>query len=34
MNETIRYNIHAPYSLYDMHVISFEVSGNDIVMWT
>lgn len=34
MNETIRHNIHAPYSLHDMNVFAFDVSGNDIVMRT
>ena len=32
MQEIIRHNIHAPYSLHDMNVIAFEVSGDDIVM--
>jgi len=34
MNETIRQNIHAPYSLHDMNVFAFDVSGNDIVVRT
>lgn len=34
MRETIRHNIHAPYSLHDMNVIAFEVNGDDIAMRT
>lgn len=34
MRETIRHNIHAPYSLHDMNVIAFEVNGDDIIMRT
>lgn len=34
MRETIRHNIHAPYSLHDMNVTAFEVTGNDIIMRT
>lgn len=34
MRETIRHNIHAPYSLHDMNAIAFEVNGDDIVMRT
>ena len=34
MRETIRHNINAPYSLHDMNVIDFEVSGDDIIMRT
>lgn len=34
MKETIRQNINAPYSLHDMNVTAFEVTGNDIVMRT
>lgn len=34
MKRTIRENIHAAYSLHDMNVIAFEVSGNDIIMRT
>ena len=32
MRETIRHNIHATYSLHDMNVIAFEVSGDDLTM--
>ncbi|MBE5766732.1 MAG: hypothetical protein E7335_06185 [Clostridiales bacterium] len=32
MKRTIRENIHAPYSLHDMNVSAFEISGDDIVM--
>ena len=32
MRETIRHNIKTPYSLHDMNVIAFEVSGNDLTM--
>lgn len=34
MKRTIRENIHAAYSLHDMNVIAFEVSGNDLIMRT
>lgn len=34
MRETIRHNIHAPYSLHDMNVFAFEVNGDDIIMRT
>jgi len=34
MKETIRHNIHAPYSLHDMNVIAFEANGEDIIMRT
>lgn len=34
MRETIRHNIKAPYSLHDMNVIAFEVSGDDLTMRT
>lgn len=34
MVKTIRENINAPYSLHDMNVISFEITGNNIVMRT
>ena len=34
MKKTIRENIKAPYSLHDMNVTAFEVTGNDIVMRT
>ena len=34
MRETIRHNIHAPYSLHDRNVIAFEVSGDDLTMRT
>lgn len=34
MKRTIRNNIYTEYSLHDMHVIAFEIAGNDIVMRT
>lgn len=34
MRETIRQNINAPYSLHDINVTAFEVTGNDIIMRT
>jgi len=34
MKRTIRDNINTAYSLHDMNVIAFEVTGNDIVMRT
>ncbi len=34
MNDTIRNNIIAPYSLHDMNVVAFDTSGNDITMRT
>lgn len=34
MKRTIRENINAPYSLHDMNVISFEISGDLLTMQT
>jgi len=34
MKKTIRENINPPYSLHDMNVIEFEVTGDDIIMRT
>ena len=34
MRETIRHNIKTPYSLHDMNVSAFEVSGDDLTMHT
>lgn len=34
MRETIRHNIRVPYSLHDMNVMAFEVSGDDIILRT
>ena len=34
MKRTIRNNIHDPYSLHDMNVTAFEVTGDDIIMRT
>ena len=34
MKKTIRENINTAYSLHDMNVIAFEVTGNDMVMRT
>ena len=34
MRRIIRENINAAFSLHDMNVTAFEVSGNDIVMRT
>ena len=34
MKKTIRDNIQTAYSLHDMNVIAFEVSGNDVTMRT
>ena len=34
MKRTIRSNIETTYSLHDMNVISFDVSGDDIIMHT
>ena len=34
MKRSIRNNINSPYTLHDMNVIEFEVTGNNIVMKT
>ena len=34
MKRTIRNNFHDPYSLHDMNVTAFEVTGDDIIMRT
>ena len=34
MKRTIRNNINSPYTLHDMNVCAFEISGNDINMKT
>lgn len=34
MKHTVRENVHAPYSLHDMCVSAFEITGDDIVMRT
>ncbi|MBQ4059836.1 MAG: hypothetical protein IJD40_13045 [Lachnospiraceae bacterium] len=34
MKKTIRNNINSPYTLHDMNVCAFEISGNDINMKT
>ncbi len=34
MKRTIRLNVHVPYSLHDMRVIQFEVSGDTLIMRT
>ena len=34
MKRTIRDNMNTPYSLHDMNVFEFEVSGKDIIMKT
>ncbi len=34
MKRTIRENINSPYSLHDMNVTTFEVTGNKIIMRT
>lgn len=34
MKKVIRNNINTPYSLHDMNVIAFDVTGNDIIMRT
>ena len=34
MKKTVRDNIQTAYSLHDMNVIAFEVSGNDVTMRT
>lgn len=34
MKKIIRNNINSPYTLHDMNVIEFDVTGNDIVMRT
>lgn len=34
MKKVVRDNIHVPYSLHDMSVISFEINGDDMIMRT
>lgn len=34
MREVIRHNINVPYSLHDMNVAAFEVTGNDLILRT
>ena len=34
MNQTIRPNIHEPYSLHDMNVVALEIDGDRLIMCT